>query len=403
MTRIMNNEAIAYVTGLNINTYPRPLFIKRALGDSLKLYRLRTIIGHLRGEDEFTDVNINTEDVMENYVNNALHAGKNLIYMLPRVHDCVRIDRVDEFTALSIESLYVPFFRKIRERTVIILNTVGALAAMSTGKRVVIDLMDLWSCSAEGLRLNALDYHVLRRAWQVWAWSRAITALLRRIGISNVRYVPFGIDLGRFDPMRVSTSIFFERYRDLEGKVLIGYSGGMWIVNGKERIGVEKIIRAFKLIEDRVKGDAVLVMQTSRSVIPMIKKYGIRNYVYISQTRFNDPFRLSLLRAMDIKVLTATKYLPVYLSERTTMFQYMTSEGAIIAEKTPGVLGVLKHMYNAYMVNLGDVNAMAQAMLELVNDRKLRNYLGGNARKDIETKYNINVISHNIRKYLELN
>lgn len=202
--------------------------------------------------------------------------------------------------------------------------------------------------------------------------------------------------------MKVPTSIFFEKYKDLEGKVLIGYSGGMWFVNGEERIGVEKIIRAFKLIEDKVKGDAVLVMQTSRSIIPVIRRYGIRNYVYISQTKFNDPFRLSLLHALDIKVLTATKYLPVYLAERTTMFQYMASGGAIIAEKTPGTLGVLKHMHNAYMVNLNDVNAMAQAMFELTNDKKLRTNLGNNARRDVETRYSIDAISHDVRSYLDL-
>lgn len=285
----------------------------------------------------------------------------------------------------------------------ITLNTVGSLAAIRAGKRVVVDLMDLWSCDPEGLRLNALDYYVLRRAWQVWAWSKAITALLRRIGVTNVRYVPFGIDLDQFDPMKVPVSLFFERYRDLEGRILTGYSGGMWFVNGREVIGVEKVIRAFKLVENEIKDDAILVLQTSKSVIPIIKKYGVRNYAYINQTKLsNDPLRLSLLHALDIKVLTATKYLPVYLAERTTMFQYMASGGAIIAEKTPGTLGVLRHMYNAYMVNLDDVNAMAQAMLELINDKKLRTNLGNNARRDVETRYSINAISRDIRSYLNL-
>lgn len=187
-----NPGVIAYVTGFNINTYPRPLFIKHALGgDSLKLYRLRTIIGYLYGKDELTDMNTGIEGIVENQVNSALRAGKNMIYMLPRMRNCARIDRVDEFTALLIESLYMPFFEKVHEKTVIVLNTVGAFAAMKMGKRVIIDLMDLWSCDPEGgLRMNALDYYVLRRAWQVWAWSKAITALLRRIGISNVKYVP---------------------------------------------------------------------------------------------------------------------------------------------------------------------------------------------------------------------
>ena len=398
-----NSEAIAYVTGFDINTYPRPLFIKHALGDLLRIYRLRTIIGYLRDENESHAINNYTEDALKGYMSRTLLNGKSIIYLLPRIFNCSRIDRVDPLMALLIESLYTPFFRKIRERTVIILNTVGAPAAIRAGKRVIIDLMDLWTCSPQGLRMNALDYYVLRRAEQVWAWSKAIAVLLRRIRINNVKYVPFGIDLNQFDPMKVPTTIFFERYRDLEGKILVGYSGGMWYVNGKERIGVEKIIRAFKLIEKEVGNDVVLILQTSRSIIPIIKMYGIKNYVYINQTAFNDIFRLSLLHAIDIKVLTATRYLPVYLSERTTMFQYMASGGAIIAEKTPGTLGILKHMYNAYIVNLDNEKAMAQAMIDLINNKELRDNLGINARKDIELKYNINIISRNIRKYLKLN
>ena len=59
-------------------------------------------------------------------------------------------------------------------------------------------------------------------------------------------------------------------------------------------------------------------------------------------------------------------------------------------------------MYNAYMVNPDDVNAMAQAMLELISDKKLRNKLGINARRGVETTYNWRAISHNIKNYLEL-
>ena len=38
-----SNEAMAYVMSFDINTYSRPLFIKHALGDLLRIYRLRTI------------------------------------------------------------------------------------------------------------------------------------------------------------------------------------------------------------------------------------------------------------------------------------------------------------------------------------------------------------------------
>ncbi len=106
-----NSNVIAYATGFNINIYPRPLFIKRALGNSLRIYRLRTIMGHLRGEDQFGGISVD----VRNYVATR-SVSKNIIYALPRIHDCTRIDRVDTMTALLIESLYIPYFNKIREK-----------------------------------------------------------------------------------------------------------------------------------------------------------------------------------------------------------------------------------------------------------------------------------------------
>ena len=53
-----SNEAIAYITGFDINKYPRPLFIKHALGNSLRIYRLRTIIGYLRNKDRLDSTNV---------------------------------------------------------------------------------------------------------------------------------------------------------------------------------------------------------------------------------------------------------------------------------------------------------------------------------------------------------
>lgn len=386
---------IAYITGLDINTYPRPLLIKRALEDKLNIYTLKTIFGYVRSTKTLRNADVqNYEDS-----NDRRLTGKGIIQALPKVLGCTRIDRVDPLVATLIEASYLPYFVGVREGVVIVLNTVGGLAALGAGKRVIVDLMDFWSCDPYVVRLNPIDYYVLRRALQVWAWSKAIASVLRGLGIRNVEYIPFGIDLETFDPLKFPRDLFFERFRDVEGRVLVGYSGGMWFVDGVERIGVEKIVKAFSIAE-RENKDLVLVMQTSRSIIPIIKRYGVKNFVYVEPTRFNDPIRQSLLHALDIKVLTATKFIPVYLSERSTMYQFMASGGAIVAEATPGFLGVLKHMEDAYIVNFNDVNAMAKAIVELAEDKKLRNKLSEGARQKIEQKYNWKKLTQKIKNTL---
>ena len=118
--------------------------------------------------------------------------------------------------------------------------------------------------------------------------------------------------------------------------------------------------------------------------------HGIKHYELISGTSFNDPIRLSLLRASNILVLTASKSPSVYLAERSTMFHYMASGNAIIAERTPGTMGVLKHGESAYMFRFNDVEDLVNGILHLINDRNLVRKLGMNARHELEIKYSWN-------------
>jgi len=103
---------------------------------------------------------------------------------------------------------------------------------------------------------------------------------------------------------------------------------------------------------------------------------------------------------MDVKFLTASRYPAVYFAERTTMFQYMASGGAILAEKTPGNSGVLKHEINAHLIKLNDIEGLAQALGKLIRDDELRESLGRSARRDVEKYYNWDILSKVARDYI---
>jgi len=99
--------------------------------------------------------------------------------------------------------------------------------------------MDLSTCGNE-LKISELDYYALRKADTVFAWSKAIEKYLRKFNI-NASYLPYGIDIEIFDPQRIGSTFFYEKYPHLKGKIIIGYSGGMWIKGDKDVIGVEKL------------------------------------------------------------------------------------------------------------------------------------------------------------------
>ncbi len=47
--------------------------------------------------------------------------------------------------------------------------------------------------------VQPIDFVALRKAECVIAWSKPIAALLRRMGLRCVEYLPFGVDLDVFD------------------------------------------------------------------------------------------------------------------------------------------------------------------------------------------------------------
>ena len=222
----MSND-IAYITRFNPVIFPRPLFMKKAIPE-LNIYLLS-----LRG--------VNTKSLRRQLAGTEesgrlrqMSIARQLINIVKRkdplkvLEPCYRQDRSYDALSLFEEAIYdALFFRRLREKYIIIKNAIGALAAINSGKEVIIDLMDLWHCDKDFVILNSIDSYVFKKVKCIIAWSKAITALLRRLLPGQcVEYLPFGIDLDLMDPLKVSPKLLLEKYPNLDGKVIIGYSGG---------------------------------------------------------------------------------------------------------------------------------------------------------------------------------
>lgn len=386
-----NNEWI-YVTGLDPQFYPRPRFFAKCC--AVEPYWLRTFLGYYlnpgkarRGSAEPRSAGSRSKTTIRD--------------PLSLLYNCKRQDRGLALNVLFLEALYIPYLLKLKTRGIIAMNAHAVYAAKALRRKVVVDLMDFWSCEVNRLRLNVMDYKFLKKADLVLAWSKAIYSIVKRL-TPRVEYLPFGVDLSEFDPLATPSSLFLEKYPQVSDKVRVVYSGGVWEVGGRDVLGVEKLIKAFKIVEER-RRDVALLLQTSPKVVDLAKRHGVKNIVRIDRTpTYNDPLRLSFFRNADIMVMTGSRYPAVLLAERTTMFQYMASGNAIVAESTLGVRGVLEHGKDAYIVELDRPEKLAEAILELARDEGLRKYLGKNARAKLEREYTWEKLSEKARKLLEL-
>jgi glycosyltransferase involved in cell wall biosynthesis len=384
---------VAYLTGFDPRIFPRPIFFARATG--AKVYQIRTLAGHLR----------NPNKRLEDFAKQQLITKQKYINFLDfdiskYINDCYRQDRTYIIGALIKEASIAGFLKKLSYEydVAVIKNLVGVLAARLAGMRVVVDLMDLWHCDRDYLVFSPLDFVALRKAECIIAWSKAIAALLRRVGLKCVEYLPFGVDLNAFDPLKADPRLIYERYPQLEGKVVVGYSGGGHIYHG-----IHKVLAAYRLVEKKNK-DVVLAIQTwgqNQLVREMIRRFNIEKAVLIEPTKlFNDPLRLSFLRAASVLVLPVSKAPGVYLAERTTMYQFMATGNAIVAEYSPGVAGVLKDGHTAAIAKYGDVRSLAEKMGFLVARGDVADEMGRDARKEVEEKYSWSALAPKAREII---
>jgi len=377
---------IAYLAYHDIKTYNRPLMFIKYLG--AKYYNIITLFNYF--------INPKKEKICKS----PKFLDDSTLYHLYRKFNprfgCQRVNDQYLPAALITEIGFglIASVLQLREDILITLNSIGALGIkyVNKKKKFIVDLMDLPTCGNE-LKISELDYYVLRKADAVFAWSKAIEKYLRKFNI-NAFYLPYGIDLEIFDPQRIGSRIFYEKYPQLEGKIIIGYSGGMWIKGDKDVIGVEKIIKAYKIIEQTYRDDTVLVIQTSNKIINIINELKIKNYIYVKPTKaWYDPLRQSLFSAIDIFVAPATHYPPVYLAERSTYFQAMSRGKPIVVERTPGSAGLFRDGETALMARLDDVNDLAAKIALLIEDKNLAKRIGANARRVLEERYTWSVLA----------
>jgi glycosyltransferase involved in cell wall biosynthesis len=133
----------------------------------------------------------------------------------------------------------------------------------------------------------------------------------------------------------------------------------------------------------------------------MIRRFSIEKAVLIEPTKlFNDPLWLSFLRAASILVLPVSKAPGVYLAERTTMYQFMGTGNAIVAEYSPGVASVLKDGHTAAIAKHGDVRSLAEKIEFLVAHGDAADEMDRNARKEVEEKYSWDALAPKAREII---
>ncbi len=193
--------------------------------------------------------------------------------------------------------------------------------------------------------------------------SKEIADVFTEAGIkTRKRIVRLGVDLNIFKPAdrkKAKKSIGF-----VENDFLIGYYGR----TGNEK-NLETLEKAFNIVSEKNKNLKLLIVGG---------KINIKNCTNIEKTDYGNKY----LQAMDIYVLPSL----VETSSLTTM-EAMACGCAVIATPVGLVKEYIQNDYNGVLFRPKDYEMLAKKIQNLINDRKLREKIGRNARMTAEEMF----------------
>lgn len=174
----------------------------------------------------------------------------------------------------------------------------------------------------------------------------------------------------------------------------------VWVGRFVNEKGVEYFIRAAKLIAEKSKDVRFLLIGYGPLKFRMMQlaaNIGISSSIIT----FSKP-----MKRKDVAKILSTSSIFVFPSIKEGMplalLEAMASGNAIVASDIPGVNEVIKNNYNGLLVLPRDPEAIASAVLTLINDTKLKKKLSFNARKTVENNFSFNNMLTNLEAvYLE--
>jgi len=364
---------VIFLTPFDPLTYQRPFFVRRALGAS------RFYLKYYEGATKETPYWIN--------------------YLCGTPLKKLRLLGI--YTRLKIAKLIL----SRKANAVIVVNPRWLAKIVESCRivhqnKVIIDCMDV-SLNSK-MELPPIEVQAMSRADGVIFWSKTLMKIIsQKYRLKRSTYVPMGADLSLLDFNKVDPKKFRHTH-DLNSKFLVVYSGGIWMMKGREAQGIFDLIKAYSLVVRRTPNIAFVFngFYPDEKISQMVRDLNLGNHVlFLGPFRYGSERHLGALAAADVLVLPATRYPPIYYAERMKMFDYMAAGKAIVAVRTPGAEGVLDEKACIY-TEVGDIESIADGMIRALGDKNLREELGNRAREILKSNYTWDALAPKYAKFV---
>jgi glycosyltransferase involved in cell wall biosynthesis len=230
----------------------------------------------------------------------------------------------------------------------------------------------------QGLLEKRAEAPVLRAANLVACGSDEIAEQVKRLGVSPDRILvtPNGVDPEMFSPDRTGTEV--RRRLGLEDKFVIG-----WVGSFRRFHGLEMALEAMRQIESVIPEATLLLVGDGLErdrIEETIRTLGLRNVVMTGTVGYSEiPEHVA---AMDVAIITdrgtgSFHYSPLKLRE------YMSAGKPVIAPRVGEISRWLSDGEDAVLIDSGDTDGLAAALIDLHDQPETRRRLGAAARQKV--------------------
>lgn len=231
---------------------------------------------------------------------------------------------------------------------------IGVPSALVGGAPVFTNVV--WATEAP----TRLEVQGLRRAAGVWVWSSGQLPRLAELGVHRPVWVPMAVDLDFFaatdyQPSPLVVSVGNDRHRD-------------W----------DTLLRAYRRLGDAGAGLRLL----TRVRVPVGNEPGVELIGQVGHRELTDHYRQAAVVAIALRP-------NLHASGVTTALEAMASSRPVVVSDTPGFRDYVQHGVNGLLVPVGDADAMAAAIRQLLADPELSAAMGAAGRALVEDRFSL--------------
>jgi glycosyltransferase involved in cell wall biosynthesis len=235
------------------------------------------------------------------------------------------------------------------------------------------------------LRILGEKYITARSAFNI-----AVSASNRQSGLDSIpglkaTVINNGIDQQKFSPAR--------SFKDIRAELGIPADAtlALFVARFTHHKQPLALIKAFKLALTELPSLHLLMVgdgDQKAEGVTLVKELGLEDKVTLQAFRQDVP---DVLAAADIFVLPSLwEGLPIGLLEAMAMGK------AVVATRVDGTREVVQHDVNGLLVEPGDLNALAAALVRVGKDFGLRHRLSRHALETIQEQYNATAMTRKI-------